>query len=86
MSNYSVVTGKVPKKLKEKAKQLGININKVIREALENAVREKEDQIFLESLNDAANILSKINIKRVIQNIREDKGEQMNYLLDANAL
>ncbi|MEX2702674.1 MAG: type II toxin-antitoxin system CcdA family antitoxin [Candidatus Baldrarchaeia archaeon] len=73
MSNYTVVTGKVPKKLKEKAKQLGININKVIREALENAVREKEDQIFLESLNDAANILSKINIKRVVQNIREDR-------------
>jgi len=73
LSNYTVVTGKVPKKLKEKAKQLGININKVIREALENAVREKEDQIFLESLNDAANILSKINIKRVVQNIREDR-------------
>lgn len=73
MSNYTVVTGKVPKKLKEKAKQLGININKVIREALENAVKEKEDQIFLESLNDAANILSKINIKRVVQNIREDR-------------
>jgi len=73
LSNYTVVTGKVPKKLKEKAKQLGININKVIREALENAVREKEDQIFLESLNDAANILGKINIKRVIQNIREDR-------------
>ncbi len=68
-----MVTGKVPKKLKEKAKQLGININKVIREALENAVKEKEDQIFLESLNDAANILSKINIKRVVQNIREDR-------------
>jgi len=73
LSNYTVVTGKVPKKLKEKAKQLGININKVIREALENAVREKEDQIFLESLNDAANILSKINIKRMVQNIREDR-------------
>jgi len=73
LSNYTVVTGKVPKKLKEKAKQLGININKVIREALENAVKEKEDQIFLESLNDAANILSKINIKRVVQNIREDR-------------
>ena len=73
MSNYTVVTGKVPKKLKEKAKQLGININKVIREALENAVREKEDQIFLESLNDAANILSKINIKRMVQNIRENR-------------
>ncbi|MHA1723051.1 MAG: type II toxin-antitoxin system CcdA family antitoxin [Candidatus Baldrarchaeia archaeon] len=73
MGNYTVVTGKVPKKLKEKAKQLGININKVIREALENAVREKENQIFLESLNEAANILGKINIKRVIQNIREDR-------------
>ena len=73
MSNYTVVTGKVPKKLKEKAKQLGININKVIREALENAVKEKEDQIFLESLNDAANILSKINIKRMVQNIRENR-------------
>jgi len=73
LGNYTVVTGKVPKKLKEKAKQLGININKVIREALENAVREKENQIFLESLNEAANILGKINIKRVIQNIREDR-------------
>jgi len=65
------VTGKVPKELKEKAKKLGININRVIREALENAVRKREEELFLESLNRCADILSKIDINRITRSIRE---------------
>ena len=71
MNNLVVVTGKVPKELKEKAKKLGININRVIREALENAVRKREEELFLESLNRCADILSKIDINRITRSIRE---------------
>jgi len=71
LNNLVVVTGKVPKELKEKAKKLGININRVIREALENAVRKREEELFLESLNRCADILSKIDINRITRSIRE---------------
>ncbi len=74
MSNLVVVTGKVPRELKRKAKKLGININRVIREALENAVRKREEELFIESLNRCAGILNKIDINRVAKSMREDRG------------
>lgn len=73
MSSLVVVTGKVPRELKEKAKKLGININKVIREALESAVRKREEELFMESLDRCADILSKIDIERTTKSIREDR-------------
>lgn len=73
MGNLVVVTGKVPRELKKKAKKLGININRVIREALENAVRQREEELFMESLNKCAHILGKIDINRVAKSIREDR-------------
>ena len=73
MSKLVVVTGKVPKELKEKAKRLGINISKVIREALEEAVKRREEELFMKSLNRCADILSKVDMTRVARSIREDR-------------
>jgi len=73
LSSLVVVTGKVPRELKEKAKKLGININKVIREALESAVRKREEELFMESLDRCADILSKIDIERTTKSIRENR-------------
>lgn len=76
MGNLAVVTGKVPKELKEKAKKLGININRVIREALEEAIRKREKEVFEESIQKCANILSKISTDRVVKSIREDREQR----------
>ena len=73
MGNLVVVTGKVPRELKEKAKRLGININRVIREALEEAVKKKEEELFRESLDKCANILDKVDMERITRSIREDR-------------
>jgi len=73
VSRLVVVTGKVPKELKERAKKLGININKVIRNALEEAVRMREEELFKESLDRCSDILSKVDINRVVRSIREDR-------------
>lgn len=73
MDDPAIVTGKVPKELKEKAKKLGINISKVIREALETAVKNREEALFRESLDSCAKILEKIDIKRITKSIREDR-------------
>jgi len=73
LSKLVVVTGKVPKELKEKAKKLGINISKVIREALEEAVRRREEELFMKSLNKCADILSKVDMTRIARSIREDR-------------
>ena len=73
MGNFVVVTGKVPRELKEKAKKLGININKVIRRAIEEAVREREEVMLRESLNSCAKVLEKIDLERVTKSIRGDR-------------
>ena len=73
MGNFVVVTGKIPRELKEKAKKLGININKVIRKAIEDAVKEREEIILRESLNSCSEILKKIDVERITKSIREDR-------------
>ena len=73
MGNFVVVTGKIPRELKEKAKKLGININKVIRKAIEDAVKEREEIMLRESLNSCSEILKKIDVERITKSIREDR-------------
>ena len=73
MGNLVVVTGKVPRELKERAKKLGININRVIREALEEAVRRREEELFRKSLERCARILDKVSMDRITKSIREDR-------------
>lgn len=73
MSGYVVVTGKIPRELKEKIKRLGINVNKVIRRALEEEVRRREIELLKKSASEAAKILRKIEMNRVIKSIREDR-------------
>lgn len=73
MPNYVVVSGKIPKALKEKIKKLGININRVIRRALEEEVKRREEALLKESIENAAEILRKIDTKRIVKSIREDR-------------
>ncbi len=73
MGELVVVAGKVPRELRDKAKKYGINISRVIREALEKAVREREERIFRDSVKKCAKILSKVDIERIVKSIREDR-------------
>lgn len=76
MNSLVVVTGKVPKELKERARELGINISRVIREALEKAVREREEELLMRSLERCASILDKVDIDRIVKHIREDRDKR----------
>ena len=67
------MTSKVPRELKEKAKRLGININRVIRMALEKAVEEREMELIEESLEVCSRILQKVDLDRVTEEIRRDR-------------
>lgn len=51
---------------REEAERLGINISRVLRKALEDEVRRRR----LEEISD---ILDKIDIDRIVKNIREDR-------------
>ena len=73
LNSLVVVTGKVPKELRDRARKLGINISRVIRKALEEAVRKKEEELFKKSLDECAKILSKVDINRIVRSIREDR-------------
>ncbi|MGQ4891170.1 MAG: type II toxin-antitoxin system CcdA family antitoxin [Candidatus Njordarchaeia archaeon] len=76
MGNTTIVTSKVPKELKEKAKKLGINISKVLRRALEEEVRKREEELFKKSVNEAARILRNVDIDKIIKSVREDRGQR----------
>ncbi len=47
MGELVVVAGKVPRELRDKAKKYGINISRVIREALEKALRKIKAGVYL---------------------------------------
>ncbi|MEM2894602.1 MAG: type II toxin-antitoxin system CcdA family antitoxin [Archaeoglobaceae archaeon] len=56
----------------EKARRMGINVSEVLRKALEEEVRKKEVMILKKELKEVQ-ILDKIDIERVVRNIREDR-------------
>jgi len=73
VGGYVIVTGRIPKELKEKIKKFGINVNRVIRRALEEEVRRREMELLEKSASEAAKILKKIDMNRIIRSIREDR-------------
>ncbi len=73
LMEWVVITAKIPKELRDKARKYGIVINKIVRKALEEEIRKREEEEFRKSLEDASKILRKLNLERVKSSIREDR-------------
>ena len=73
MGKYVTVSAKVRRELLEQAKQLGINVSKLIREALEEEVRKRKLMQLEEKLRRKGDILAKIDVGEVVKLIREDR-------------
>ncbi len=67
------ISAKVDRKLVEKAKRYGINISKLVREALEREVDRREREELIEKLKKAGEALAKMREEDVVRAIREDR-------------
>lgn len=72
-----VVTAKVPKELKERARRYGIPISKFVRNALEAEVtRLEEEKLKSELENIARKLRGKITSETVADTVRETRDER----------
>jgi len=74
--SYITVSAKVRKELYEKIKKFKIPISKVIRKALEEEVRRKEEEEIREALKKAQEILKDIPPEELVKVIRESREER----------
>ena len=71
-----VVTAKVPKELKERARRHGINISGLVRSALEAEVERVEERELREGLDKvSASLRKKLSEKDVVTAVRETREE-----------
>ena len=75
MGRYVTVSAKVPYELREKAAKLGINVNQLIRRALEEEVKRREREQLRVMAREASEILSKIPEEEIVKIIRESREE-----------
>lgn len=68
-----VISVRVPKKLKEEAEKLGVEISELFRKALEEEVRRRKLELFKKKLIETRDVLDKIDIKRFVRHVREDR-------------
>ncbi|MGD2200631.1 MAG: hypothetical protein PVJ38_03230 [Candidatus Bathyarchaeota archaeon] len=73
MSFTETVTGKIPVEQKEKLQEHGVNISKLIREAVEREIRRIEEQEQREALKEASHLLQRIPDQEIIDSIRESR-------------
>jgi len=70
-----VVTVRIPKRLKKEAKAYGINISKVLREALAEEIQKRKLERINSLQNKAKKILAKIKKEKIIEAVRETRNE-----------
>ncbi|MEM0011025.1 MAG: ribbon-helix-helix protein, CopG family [Candidatus Geothermarchaeota archaeon] len=73
MSGYVTVSAKVPRELREKAAKLGINVNQLIRKALEEEVRRREREHLKDMAQEVSLILSKVSAEDIVKIVKEDR-------------
>lgn len=68
-----VITVRVRKGVKEKVKKYGIRASRVMRDALLEEIRRREQKEFILALESSRATLSKLDIEGVVKSIREDR-------------
>jgi len=69
----SILTLRVDDETKRKIKRYGIPVSRVAREALEQEIERRENEEALRALRGMKKILEKVDMKRVVEHIREDR-------------
>ncbi|MGC8932445.1 MAG: type II toxin-antitoxin system CcdA family antitoxin [Candidatus Methanodesulfokora sp.] len=70
------ITVKVPKELKEEIKRMGININEVVRRALEEELKRKKMEEAMMAAKCVGELLSKLPEEEIVEWIRKARRER----------
>ncbi|HDH81752.1 MAG TPA: CopG family transcriptional regulator [Thermoplasmatales archaeon] len=70
---YTTISAKIPKELREKMKEYGIKSSDVIRKAVYMEVKKNEMKKIKERMKSVKSIISKISTEDVVESIREDR-------------
>ena len=70
------MSAKIRKELYEKLKRYGVPISEVIRKALEEEVRRREEKEVREALKRAQEILMKISPEEIVTAVRSSREER----------
>jgi len=73
---WVTVSAKIRKELYEKLKRYGVPISEVIRKALEEEVRRREEKEVREALKRAQEILMKIPPEEIVTAVRSSREER----------
>ena len=71
-----VVTVRVKKTLKEKARKYKIDVSKTVRAALEDEVKKREEEELRQALIEIKTILQKIPDEEIVKAIRESRDQR----------
>lgn len=74
--SWVTVSAKIRRELYEKLKKYGIPVSEVIRRALEEEVRKREEEEVREALKRAQEILMKIPPEEIAAIVRSDREER----------
>lgn len=72
----TVVTAKIPKELKEKARRYGIKISQTFRDALEQKIRDVEEQRTANKINKLRKSIGQIDKDDIVKAVRASRDER----------
>lgn len=76
MRAYTTISAKVPRELKEKLHKLNVNISQLVREALEEEVKRREEEELRTLAVEVSGFLRKIPPAEIVQLVRETREER----------
>ena len=74
--SYAVVSARIRRELYEKLKRYGVPVSEVIRRALEEEVRRREEMEIREALARAQGILKRIPPEELVEAVRASREER----------
>lgn len=75
MGKYTTVTAKVPVELKKKLRESGVNVSQLVRRAIEEEIKRREEEALRTLAKEASQLLKKIPSDEFTKAIRETRDE-----------
>ncbi len=76
MGKYVTVSAKIPEDLRRRARELNINISRLIRVAIEREVKLREEELLRKMAKEASQVLRKIPQAEIVKAIRETREQR----------
>lgn len=76
MGNYVTVSAKVPMELRERLRELNVNISQLVRKAIEEEVERRERETLKMLAEEVSQLLRKVPPTEIVRVIRETREER----------